>query len=136
MNILTGIKAIFSAPDTASKAMDMGNTIVSGLSNGADKIFFTEEEKAEFNQKGAETVLKFWNAIANENTEQSKARRDLAKMTLKVFFFFMITASAIYGFDKEYGAFIFNMANEIKWLVALIGGTYFVPHQLSKIIKK
>ena len=61
--------------------------IVDGLISGIDKIAYTDEEKAEAHQKGTETILKFWEVISRENTEQSKARRILAKMTFQVFFF-------------------------------------------------
>jgi len=57
------------------------------LISGIDKIAYTDEEKAEVHQKGTETILKFWEVIARENTEQSKARRILARMTFQVFFF-------------------------------------------------
>jgi len=57
------------------------------LISGIDKIAYTDEEKAEVHQKGTETILKFWEVIARENTEQSKARRILTRMTFQVFFF-------------------------------------------------
>jgi len=48
------------------------------LISGIDKIVYTDEEKAEALQKGTETILQFWEAIARKNTKQSKARRILA----------------------------------------------------------
>lgn len=136
MGWLTAVKSVFAAPDTAGKALEMGNTIIEGISNGADKMFFTAEEKAEFNQKGAETILEFWKSTANENTEQSKARRELAKMTFKVFFFLLISACALYRFDSEWAIFILKIAGTITFIVSAITVIYFGPHQLSKIWKK
>ena len=74
--------------------------------------------------------------MANENTEQSKARRELAKMTFQVFFFFLLAAAVVYGFNKEYAKFLLSLAGTITFLVSAIGLIYFGPHQLSKIIKK
>ncbi len=49
----------------------MGKTIVDGVVSGIDAIFYTDEEKAVAKQKASDTVLKFWDTIARENTEQS-----------------------------------------------------------------
>ncbi len=57
-----------------------------GAVSGIDAIFYTDEEKAVAKQKASDTVLKFWDTIARENTEQSQARRILARMTFQVYF--------------------------------------------------
>lgn len=86
MSIFTGIKALFSAPKTIDKAVDVGDKITTGIIAGLDKIWHTEEEKSDAQQKANETLLGFWKTVANENTEQSKARRELANMVFKVYF--------------------------------------------------
>ena len=104
--------------------------------SGIDAIAYTDEEKAEARQKGSETILKFWEAISRESTEQSRARRILAKMTFQVFFFFLLAAAVVYRFDAEYARFLLQLAGEIMSLVSAIGVIYFGPHQLQKIVKK
>ena len=104
--------------------------------SGIDKIAYTDKEKAEAHQKGTETILKFWEVIARENTEQSKARRILAKMTSQVFFFFLLVAAVVYKFDPKYAKFLLILAGKIMFLVSAIGVIYFGPHQLQKIVKK
>lgn len=126
-------RSLFAAPKTADKAVDMGKTIVDGAVSGIDAIFYTEEEKAAARQKVSDTVLKFWDNIARENTAQSKARRELAKMTFQVFFFFLLAAAVIYRFDPEYAKFMLSLAGKIMFLVSAIGVIYFGPHQLSKV---
>jgi hypothetical protein len=103
---------------------------------GIDKIADTDEEKAEAHQKGTETILKFWEVIVRENTEQSKARRMLAKMTFEVFFFFLLSAATVFKFDAELAKFLLQLAGKIMFLVSTIGVIYFGPHQLQKIVKK
>ena len=103
--------------------------------SGIDKIAYTYEEKAEAHQKGTETILKFREVIARENTEKSKARRILAKMTFHVFFF-LLSAAVVYRFDPEYANFLLILAGKIMFLVSAIGVIYFGPHQLQKIVKK
>jgi len=114
----------------------MGKTITEGVVSGLDHISYTEEEKAEGRQLAVETILKFWEAVAQENTEQSKARRELAKMTFKVFFSMLLMAIAVWSFNAEYAKFIFKVASAIMFIVSAITVIYFGPHQISKIWKK
>ncbi len=125
-----------SSTKTVETATEAGKSIVDGLISGIDKIAYTDEEKAEARQKGSETILKFWEVIAKENSEQSKARRILAKMTFQVFFFFLLAAAVVYKFDPEYAKFLLILAGKIMFLVSAIGVIYFGPHQLQKIVKK
>ncbi|MDY6789863.1 MAG: hypothetical protein SWH54_01225 [Thermodesulfobacteriota bacterium] len=125
-----------STSKTAETAAEAGKSIVDGLVSGIDAVFYTDEEKAQARQKGSETILRFWEAIARENTEQSKARRMLAKMTFQVFFFFLLAAAVVYRFDAEYARFLLALAGKIMFLVSAIGVIYFGPHQLQKIVKK
>ena len=124
------------SPKSIDTAVEAGKNITDGLMAGLDKIWHTPEEQSDARQKAAETVLKFWEVIAQENTEQSKARRELARMTFQVFFFFLLTAAVVYGFNKEYAKFLLGLAGSITFLVSAIGIIYFGPHQISKIIKR
>lgn len=125
-----------STTKTAETAAEAGKSIVDGLISGIDAIAYTDEEKAEARQKGSETILKFWEAISRENTEQSKARRVLAKMTFQVFFFFLLAAATVFKFDAELARFLLQLAGKIMFLVSAIGVIYFGPHQLQKVLKK
>jgi len=125
-----------SSTKTVETATEAGKSIIDGIISGIDKIAYTDEEKAEARQKGSETILKFWEVIARENTEQSKARRILAKMTFQVFFFFLLAAAVVYKFDPGYAKFLLILAGKIMFLVSAIGVIYFGPHQLQKIVKK
>ena len=133
-----GLLSWFSglSPKSAETAVEAGKNITDGLLAGIDKIWQTDEEKSDAKQKASETILKFWELTANENTEQSRARRELARMTFQVFFFFLLAAAVVYGFNKEYAKFLLNLAGTITFLVSAIGIIYFGPHQISKIIKK
>jgi len=128
-------KALFGTPKAIDKALDVGEKITNGVISGIDKLWYTPEEKAENRQKANETLLGFWKTIATENTEQSKARRELAKMTFKVYFFLLLAAVTVYKFDAEYSKFIFGVAGTLTGLVLMIAGIYFGPHQIAKIWK-
>ena len=121
---------------TMETAADAGNTIVKGITGGLDVMLLTKEEKVQYTLKGAEIYLKFWDNIAKENTEQSKARRELAKMVFKVFFFFLLSAAVLWKFDQEYSKQMLAYAEYIKWIVSAVTVIYFGPHQIQKIWKK
>ena len=106
---------------TVETATEAGKSIVDGIISGIGKIAYTDEEKADARQKGTETILKFWEVIGRENTEQSKARRILAKMAFQVFFFFLLAAVVVYRFDAEYARFLLQLAGKIMFLVSAIG---------------
>ena len=131
--------AWYSFLTSSTKAIEnttkAGEKIVDGLLSGLDKVWHTPEEQSDARQKASETILKFWEAVAKENTQQSIARRRLAEMTFKVYFFFLLTALVLYGFDKEYAKFALSLAGVITFLVSAIGIIYFGPHQFQKIIK-
>ena len=133
---MSWISALFSTPKTIDTAVETGAKITSGIISGLDKIWMTTEEKSDAQQKGTETLLKFWEVIANENTEQSKARRELAKMTFKVYFSLLLMAVAVYGFSEKYAAFIFSVAGTLTVLVMGVAAIYFGPNQISKIWTK
>jgi hypothetical protein len=117
-------------------AVEAGKNITDGIVSGIDALILTDEEKIQYNQKGLGIVLEFWDKIAKENTEQSKARRELAKMTFKVFFSMLLMAIAVYKFDIGYAKFILEIAGTITFIVSAITVIYFGPHQIAKIWTK
>jgi len=125
-----------SGAKTAETAADTGKILVEGLVSGLDKVWYTDEEKAEARQKAADTLLKYWEAVAKENTEQSKARRELAKMAFTVYFGLIIIGVVCYFWQPPAAQFIFQVVGKITWLITMIAGIYFGPHQISKIWSK
>jgi len=126
---------------TAENATKVIDTITTGIVSGIDKIWYTEEEKEdtlnkriEYRQKASETILEFVKAFANENSEQSKARREIAMMVIKSYFAMIFLAIATAGIAPTISTLIFKIISEIFWLVSMVAGTYFIPHQLSKIV--
>lgn len=126
----------FWSNSATDKTLKIGEKITDGITRGVDALIFTDEEKNQLRQHGAEILLDFWKSVSSENTQQSMARRELAKMTMQVFFTLLLVGVAVFKFDKAFADFIFGVAKEITWLVTLVAGIYFGPHQLSKIISK
>ncbi len=136
------LSKIFVSRKSVEDITETGKKISLGLMDGLDHMRFGEQERAEFSMKGAAIVLKFWDKVAQENTEQSKARRALAMLTLKSFFYmiFLAIACKIFGTLApaldEVALFILKIALSgiVGGLVISIGTIYFGPHQLSKIV--
>uniref|UniRef100_A0A6M3LTN8 Holin n=1 Tax=viral metagenome TaxID=1070528 RepID=A0A6M3LTN8_9ZZZZ len=122
------------------RAVDTGLRVVEkaadGIIAGIDKAIYTPEEKAIALQKATETIIALWKAAASENSEQSKARRDIAFMVLKIYFSLMLIGVAVYGFNAEYAQFIFGVVKEVSIMVAGIQFIYFGPHQIQKLLNK
>ena len=129
------IKSLFRIPETAEKAVDIADKVTTGFIAGIDKMFYTKEEKAEATQKFSETILSFWELTTKENTQQSMARREIARMTFQVYFFLILVMAVLWKIDLEWAKFIFTIIKMITWLVGMVAATYFVPYQVSKIWK-
>lgn len=130
------LSKLFVSQKSIDTAVKTGAKVTEGIMAGLDKIWFTAEEKSDAQQKATDTLLKFWETVAKENTEQSKARRILAVMTFRVYFFLLLTAVAVYKIDTNYSVFIFDVAGTLTILVTGVAAIYFGPHQISKIWKK
>lgn len=123
------IDFLVGSPTSVENALEISNTITKGL----DVLVYTSEEKEQDKQKLRETLLGFWGTFANENSEQSKARRDLAKDTMKVWLSLILITAVLWKIDKEWAGFLFDIIKAMTWLVGMIAGTYFVPYQVKKI---
>ena len=136
------IAKIFASTKAVEDVTETGKKLSLGLMDGLDHMRFGEQERAEFSMKGAGIILSFWDKVAQESTEQSKARRALAMLTLKSFFYmiFLAIICRIVGTFIEpltgVATFIIELALSgiVGGLVISIGAIYFGPHQLSKIV--
>lgn len=141
MGLLDFITGAGSATKAAENATEIGKTITDGIVSGLDALVFTEEEKAQYSADSGKLYLKFWETFGHENSEQSKARRELAKMTFRHFWnlVYMLIAtkslSLVFPQIIPLAETIFTIifSTVIVSLVLGVGGTYFVPHQLSKL---
>jgi len=125
-----------STPKAVDTGLKVVEKAVDGIISGIDKAVYTPEEKAIASQKATETIIEMWKVVANENSEQSIARRTIAMMVLKVYFSLMLLGVAIYGYSAEYATFIFTIVKELSIMVAGIQFIYFGPHQIQKLLNK
>ncbi len=86
---------------------------------------YTAEEKAEMTHKFVIDTLA-------ENTDRSRARREISKMVIR-FYLLLLSASGIsYPFNPDWSAMLFNLATS-GGLITLVGGVgafFFGTHML------
>lgn len=104
---------------------DAANEVISGAVAGVDKIFFTQEEKAEANQKLSEWYLKYLHATQPQNV----ARRLIAFIVAGLWAFLIVLGVIVRYFSDEYAQYIFEVLAEIVMNPFLmIMGFYFLTH--------
>lgn len=107
---------IFGAPDVVSKTTDA--VIAAG-----DKLFYTQEEKAEAGMKRLEWILKFHEASSGSNI----ARRFLAVMMVFVFLLLIILNAVlvVIGWEAQAAAIFKLNAETLVVPVGIIIAFYF-----------
>jgi hypothetical protein len=99
--------------------------LTTGAVNGLDKIFFTEEEKSEANQKLSEWYLKYLEATQPQNL----ARRLIALIVVSLWAFLILFGVLLYKLDMAWSAFVFSTLNNIvNNPFMIIVGFYFLTH--------
>ena len=127
---VSAVTGLFTGPKSNEEAITKATN---GIVDGIDKLFYTQEEKSEQNQKAMELIFEFQKMYVNENTAQSKARRILA-FTLTVYF---LGCLSLYLFLSSLGidtTAVKEVVSTLSTTFTAIMLTYFVPHQLTKII--
>ena len=108
-------------------------TVVDGVSNGLDAMFFTDEEKSQANQK----VLDFKIEYAKHTQNQSIARRVIAFIVSGVWGLLSLLVVVAGYFDRSKGSFAEFvsgfMAENIHTPFMIVLGFYFAAHVAGKL---
>ena len=127
------IKGLFGSSKNSETLVE---TAAKGIYNGLNAMFFTEEEKAQFRQQQAETVIEFAKIAYDQNSIRSITRRWLAFLVVGPAMFLIMSASVAHPFLPEYSKFLFDV---VGVLMPWAGGVlmfYFGPHVLGAIKRK
>lgn len=140
-----GLIAWLSGKNTADKTLDLANKAADGLTNGLDKIWYTEEEKAEtalkrldVGVKFADLHLKLVEATANESTTRSITRRIVAIFIMIMTCIMMLAVAVAYKFDADYAKFLLLLSDKF-WLGASFFSVvvfFFGNHVIGGMITK
>jgi hypothetical protein len=126
-----GFLGLFGKPD---KALDIAEKATSGIAAGIDKMFFTNEEKAEAAQKVMDTHLKMIEATASENTVRSKTRRYLALMIIGTFLYLLVFGAMIFRFDPGWAKHSLGCAKSLSPMAFAIGVFYFGYYGIKSLL--
>lgn len=107
-------------------------TVVDGVSNGLDAMFFTDEEKSVANQK----ILDWKLAYAKATAGMSISRRIIVCGVVAIWVILvllMIFMGIMFGGKHESVAFLFKVMVEVVAMpFSIIVGFYFAAHLISK----
>jgi len=95
---------------------------------------FTEEERAELNSDTIKSVQKFVVDTLAENTDRSKARREIAVFFIKFYALMLFMAGMTYPLNADWSQMWFSLATSLSvgGLVTAISIFFFGSHALSR----
>ena len=133
MGLLNGIKTLFGGSDSVGKIAEKA---ADGLYNGVDKLFYTEEEKADARQKAGELYLDFIKVAYDQNTTRSVTRRWMAFLIVGPMMACFVSGCIAFFFSPDAAKFLYRMFGE---LVPWGGGVlmfYFGGHMAANFGNK
>jgi len=126
-----GIFGIFKKSDKDKLSPEK---VFDTISSGIDKSILTRQEKAGVVIKTLNTQLEWFKLTANENTVKSKTRRYIAVMFVAVFLLLLVFSAAIYKFDKDWAAHVWELSKTIAPYVGAISIFYFGYYAVNQVI--
>jgi len=120
----------------SSKAMDTAGNVVDGAIAGIDKLWFTDEEKAEASGKVLGLVLERVKMAIGESSVRSMTRRLVALTFCIPFVVMSLFAIAIYKFDKEWATFALSVAVSWKYIMVAIVLWFFGSYGIGYIMDR
>lgn len=113
--------------------------VIDGIINTGDKMFYTEEEKTEFDLNRQQLWLEAQKVLVNESSYRAVNRRVVAwSVIIMTTLLTLLTVSSYKMGGVEFAMFIKQTAVDFNWPWAFFGviGFYFGPHLLSSLNKK
>ena len=131
---MSWLATIFGTPKLVETTAD---AIKSGI-DMIDKAFYTDQEKAENQNKMTEIWLKLQMILANDNSVGALTRRIIAFLVFSTFVFLLIFACIVYKFDREWAAFVLKVVldTQLAWIVATITVFFFGLYGWGKYVSK
>lgn len=124
------MRKIFGAIFGSSKNTE---TIVNGAVSGLDKLFYTDEEKAEGMEKTREWFLRYLEASQPQNL----ARRFIAMAVVGLWAFLVLLAVAAWQWSVDYADYIFTVLYDVVGTpFSIIIGFYFLAHLTRQLPRK
>jgi hypothetical protein len=123
------ISKIFTNGVDINKALDI-------VSKGADKLVFTQEERADLNKETTEGLSQFIKDTASENTARSITRRYVAILVIVVYLLISLVIIAIGIWSTQKALELVKLTNELDLGTAFIAviAFFFSSYMLKKFV--
>jgi hypothetical protein len=128
--------------NSGSKAADAAIDTVGDIRSAIDVLILTEEEKIQYSQKGMDQFLEFQKLNMEQNSERSKARREIAFLIVKAQLLQLFVIGTAWMFNKEWAEFLLKLNTALKIGAAFFAaivfyfGYYGVQGAIDKFKKK
>ena len=128
--------------DSGSKTADAVVDSVGDIRSAIDVLILTEEERIQYGQKGMDQFLEFQKLNVEQNSERSKARREIAFLIVKAQLLQLFVIGTAWVIDKEWAEFLLKLNTGLKIGAAFFAaivfyfGYYGVQGAIDKFKKK
>ena len=112
----------FKAGDKAAGA---AVDTVGDIRSAIDVLILTKEEQIQYEQKGMEQFLEFQKLNQEQNSERSKARRDIALLIVQTQALQLSVIGTAWVFNKEWAEFLLKLNMALKFGVAFVAVVCF-----------
>jgi len=112
------------------------NKVLDGAISGIDKLFFTNEEKTEFNKQIADAHLEYLKTTLSENSNRSITRRYMSLALMGLFIALIIAGVIMKAFDDDYASFIFEVVSKLDVLIMMVAAFFYGGYYAKGIISK
>lgn len=131
MNFLT---KLFARSKTVDDIFDKDSGLLAKAGGWIGNLNYTDEEQAKSRTANMLAVQKFVVDTLAENTDRSKARRDIAVFFIKFYAILLFMAGMTYPISSEWSEVWFNLATStaVGGLVFAISGFFFGSHMLAR----
>lgn len=125
MGVFTIVKSLFSNSKTTNDIFDKDNGHLAKFGEWVGNINYTEEEKAEFTHKFVIDTL-------GENTERSKARREISRLVIRLWCAIIAGAAIVYPWNPSWSGLLFTLATSgpMMGIVGAISLFFFGTHMM------
>lgn len=118
----------------AEKSLDIVESGVEGIKSGLDKMFYTDEEKADASRRITELHLKFIELSASENTVRSITRRYLAIMIMGIYLSLEVGSVIAYPFNMRFAQYIQTVGEDISPLALSVAIFFFGYYGIKRVV--
>lgn len=125
-----------STPKVVDNVLDKDNGLLTQVGGWIGNMNFTAEEQAKMNERMVNGVSSFVEMTLGENTERSKARREVAILWIKAQLAMIFITMIVAPFNMELAKFYLSIAFGTLMVAGTLAvlGFFFGSHMLSSHI--